>query len=66
MAEVLNREPLLPGRTEIEQVDKIFKLLGTPNEKIWPSRGEKGKPGDVHLYSITFDQQQTLVLLFTH
>jgi len=47
MAEVLNREPLLPGRTEIEQIDKIFKLLGTPNETIWPSRGEKGQPGYV-------------------
>lgn len=36
MAELLQKEPLLPGKTELEQLDKMFKLLGTPNEKIWP------------------------------
>mmetsp|Transcript_40830 Transcript_40830/g.66201 ORF Transcript_40830/g.66201 Transcript_40830/m.66201 type:complete len:499 (+) Transcript_40830:82-1578(+) len=36
-AEMLTKEPLLPGKSELEQLDKIFKLLGTPNEKIWPS-----------------------------
>ena len=35
-AEFLLKEPLFPGRSEIETLDKIFKLLGTPNEKIWP------------------------------
>ncbi|CAG8641786.1 1594_t:CDS:2, partial [Acaulospora colombiana] len=34
--ELVNKEPLLPGRAEVDQLDKIFKLLGTPNEKIWP------------------------------
>ncbi|CAB4438662.1 unnamed protein product [Rhizophagus irregularis] len=34
--ELVNKEPLLPGRTEIDQLTKIFKLLGMPNEKIWP------------------------------
>ena len=24
------------GRTEIDQLQKMFKLLGTPNERIWP------------------------------
>jgi cell division cycle 2-like protein len=36
MAELLSKEPLLNGRTELEQLDKMFKLLGTPSEKIWP------------------------------
>ncbi|RHZ56105.1 hypothetical protein Glove_406g104 [Diversispora epigaea] len=35
-AELVNKEPLLPGRAELDQLDKIFKLLGMPNEKIWP------------------------------
>ncbi|GAB5593798.1 Cyclin-dependent kinase 11B [Umbelopsis nana] len=35
-AELVLKEPLLPGRSEIEQLDKIFKLLGMPNDKIWP------------------------------
>ncbi len=27
---------LFDGRSELDQLDKIFKLLGSPNEKIWP------------------------------
>jgi cyclin-dependent kinase 10 len=29
-------KPLLPGRTEIHQLDLICQLLGTPNASIWP------------------------------
>ncbi|KAL8037902.1 hypothetical protein ABFX02_11G067900 [Erythranthe guttata] len=36
MAEFLSKEPLFNGKTEVEQLDKIFKILGTPNETIWP------------------------------
>jgi cell division cycle 2-like protein len=36
MAELLSKEPLFKGKTEIEQLDKIFRTLGTPDEKIWP------------------------------
>ncbi|KAG0201568.1 hypothetical protein BGX28_005658 [Mortierella sp. GBA30] len=35
-AEFVNNEPLLPGRSEAEQLEKIFKLLGMPTDKIWP------------------------------
>eukprot|EP01155_Anaeramoeba_flamelloides_P049347 Anaeramoba_flamelloidesc41513_g1_i1.p1 GENE.c41513_g1_i1~~c41513_g1_i1.p1 ORF type:complete len:186 (-),score=33.52 c41513_g1_i1:395-952(-) len=35
-AELLNKEPLFPGNGELDQLDKIFRLLGTANEKIWP------------------------------
>uniref|UniRef100_A0A1I8B7Y7 cyclin-dependent kinase n=1 Tax=Meloidogyne hapla TaxID=6305 RepID=A0A1I8B7Y7_MELHA len=34
--EFLKLEPLFPGRTEIDQLQKIFKDIGTPNEQIWP------------------------------
>eukprot|EP01018_Ginkgo_biloba_P002117 Gb_06096 [translate_table: standard] len=34
--ELLLGEPLVPGKTEADQLDKIFKLCGTPNESIWP------------------------------
>lgn len=34
--ELLQHRPLLPGNTEQGQLDLIVKLLGTPNEKIWP------------------------------
>ncbi|KAH6830134.1 Protein kinase superfamily protein [Perilla frutescens var. hirtella] len=36
MAELLSKEPLFNGKTEVEQLDKIFRILGTPNETIWP------------------------------
>ena len=28
--------PLFPGDSEINQIFKIFRLLGTPNEAAWP------------------------------
>ncbi|GAA0162591.1 non-receptor serine/threonine protein kinase [Lithospermum erythrorhizon] len=36
MAELLSKKPLFNGKSEIEQIDKIFRTLGTPNETIWP------------------------------
>ncbi|CAG0903563.1 unnamed protein product [Cyprideis torosa] len=36
LGELLSHKPLLPGRTEIQQLDYIIDLLGTPNETIWP------------------------------
>ncbi|KAH7286650.1 hypothetical protein KP509_32G016400 [Ceratopteris richardii] len=36
MAEFLAKEPLFNGKNELDQLDKIFKVLGTPNETIWP------------------------------
>lgn len=38
-AELVTRTPLLPGRSEIEQLDKIFRLVGTPDEASWPGWG---------------------------
>eukprot|EP00871_Galdieria_phlegrea_P000395 jgi/Galph1/1356/GphlegSOOS_G5971.1 len=36
MAEMLMRKPPFAGRDEIEQLDLIFRVLGTPTEEIWP------------------------------
>jgi len=36
LAELLLRKPILPGRNEYEQLDLVFKLLGTPTEEVWP------------------------------
>ncbi|XP_059172768.1 cyclin-dependent kinase 11B-like isoform X2 [Physella acuta] len=35
-AEFLLMKALWPGKSEIDQINKIFKDLGTPTEKIWP------------------------------
>lgn len=34
--ELMLLKALFPGKNEKDQLDKIFKDLGTPNEKIWP------------------------------
>ncbi|BBN03145.1 protein MpRLK-Pelle_DLSV [Marchantia polymorpha subsp. ruderalis] len=30
------KEPLFNGKSDFDQIDKIFKILGTPSERIWP------------------------------
>ncbi|KAK6367409.1 hypothetical protein LTS17_010335 [Exophiala oligosperma] len=35
-AELLTREPLFQGQTEVDQLSKIFGLLGTPTNETWP------------------------------
>lgn len=35
-AELVTRSPLFPGDSEIDQLYKIFRALGTPTEDVWP------------------------------
>ncbi|MED6205217.1 Cell division control protein 2 [Stylosanthes scabra] len=35
-AEMVNRRPLFPGDSEIDELFKIFRIMGTPNEDTWP------------------------------
>lgn len=35
-AEMLTRQPLFPGKTDLDQLSLIFKALGTPTEETWP------------------------------
>lgn len=35
-AELLAMTALFPGKSEVDQLNRIFKDLGTPNERIWP------------------------------
>ncbi|XP_012269479.1 cyclin-dependent kinase 11B isoform X2 [Athalia rosae] len=35
-AELLRMEALFPGKSEIDQLNRIFKELGTPSERVWP------------------------------
>jgi cell division cycle 2-like protein len=38
-AELIMRKPLFAGKNEIDQLTKIFRLLGQPNETSWPGFG---------------------------
>ncbi|CAI0374188.1 unnamed protein product, partial [Linum tenue] len=35
-AEMVNQRPLFPGDSEIDELFKIFRIMGTPNEDTWP------------------------------
>lgn len=35
IAELYAGKPIMPGRTEVEQLHKIFKLCGSPSEEYW-------------------------------
>ncbi|XP_042036706.1 probable serine/threonine-protein kinase At1g54610 [Salvia splendens] len=35
LAELFTGRPIMPGRTEVEQTHKIFKLCGSPTEAFW-------------------------------
>ncbi|KAI5078450.1 hypothetical protein GOP47_0006121 [Adiantum capillus-veneris] len=35
LAELLAGKPIMPARTEVEQLHKIFKLCGSPTEEYW-------------------------------
>ena len=42
LAELLLNRPLLAGDNDLDQLHRIFRLLGTPTERIWP--GVEGMP----------------------
>ncbi|KAK6904775.1 hypothetical protein I203_105591 [Kwoniella mangroviensis CBS 8507] len=35
-AELMQGQPLFPGKGEIDQINRIFQLLGRPNDELWP------------------------------
>jgi len=34
--EMLSCQPLFPGDSEIDELYKIFQIMGTPNDEVWP------------------------------
>ena len=37
MGELIQNAPLLNGKSEMEQIHKIFNLVGSPTEQNWPN-----------------------------
>ncbi|KAI9849673.1 MAG: negative regulator of the PHO system [Sclerophora amabilis] len=52
MAEMYTGRPLFPGTTNDDQLQKIFRLMGTPSERSWPgiSQFPEYKP-NFHIYA---------------
>ena len=42
MAELVSNKVLFPGVGEFDQMNRIWQLLGTPNEKVWPGYKQLG------------------------
>lgn len=40
MAELLHGEHLMPGEGEVDQLNRIFRLMGTPTKESWPAFGD--------------------------
>ena len=40
MAELLTKRVLFQGASEIDQIDKVFRILGSPTDEIWPGHKE--------------------------
>ena len=40
MGELILNAPLLQGKYDIEQIHKIFSLVGSPTEQNWPKHTE--------------------------
>jgi len=55
-AEMVTRSPLFPGDSEIDQLYRIFRCFGTPNEETWP--GVSSHPD----YKSTFPQWNAIPL----
>ena len=51
-AELLTREPLFQGKNEVDQLSKIFNLLGTPSTTSWP--GFRSLPNAKALHPILY------------
>ena len=60
MAEMYTGRPLFPGTTNEDQLQKIFRLMGTPSERSWPgiSQFPEYKPS-FHVY---YTQELRMIL----
>jgi serine/threonine protein kinase len=36
LAEMVTKKPLFPGDSEIDEIFRIFRVMGTPTEDTWP------------------------------
>lgn len=50
MAELLQFSPLFPGKSELDQLSKIFSVLGTPTEETWAGFSNLPNVRRIHLH----------------
>src|ERR1700730_3026659 len=37
LGEMFSRRPILPGTSDLDQLERIWQLCGTPNQHTWPN-----------------------------
>jgi serine/threonine-protein kinase BUR1 len=37
LGEMFLRHPILPGNSDLDQLEKIWQMCGTPNQHTWPN-----------------------------
>ena len=57
MAELLTGQVLFPGNGEFDAMSRIWKLLGTPNDSIWPGYRTLGNADKVCIMSEQIDAE---------
>ena len=60
MAEMYTGRPLFPGTTNEDQLQKIFRLMGTPSERTWP--GISQLPEYKHNFHVYAPQNLGLII----
>lgn len=58
MVELLTKKVLFQGTSELDQIDKIFKVMGSPTEDNWP--GFRKLP---NVQKVRFDPLECLISL---
>lgn len=56
LAELMKRKPLLPGASEIQQINMIIDLIGTPSTRTWPELAQCGIPKTINLKNQPFNR----------
>ncbi|CDW82802.1 cyclin-dependent kinase f-4-like [Stylonychia lemnae] len=57
MAELFNQSPLFPGANELDQLDQIFKLLGTPRLEQWREGYKLAQKRNIKLEEMAYKKQ---------
>lgn len=60
MAEMYTGRPLFPGTTNEDQLQKIFRLMGTPSERSWP--GISNFPEYKNNFHVYYTQELRMIL----
>jgi cyclin-dependent kinase 2 len=63
-AEMVNGRPLFPGDSEIDELFRVFRNLGTPNEEVWPGVSNLPDFKVSNIFFPSFPNRKPLLLLF--